>query len=189
MCTPPNTCFLQFLGSTRVHSYPNDIPIGSVVLHGSRSWPTDWQTHRSTSANSLTVLARSLLSALVHPVSMHQLFGIPVWNSLDNTLRDSLTFLAFKRHLKTHLFHSAFNIEFLKCTQILVWLRRYINCLLTYLLSYLVTYFSRHVRECAVILCDRNMAYLRLRIDPVSSRPCSCLSYSVFVHLFVVWVK
>jgi len=27
-----------------------------------------------------------------------------VWNSLENTIRDSQTFSTFKQHLKTHLF-------------------------------------------------------------------------------------
>jgi len=60
----------------------------------------------STSANLLTVPR----TKLVFSSRAFRVCAPTVWNSFENTIRESQTFSTFKRHLKTHLFHTAFNI-------------------------------------------------------------------------------
>jgi len=59
-----------------------------------------------TSANLLTVPR----TKLAFSSRAFRVCAPTVWNSLENAIRDFQTFSAFKRHLKTHLFHTACNI-------------------------------------------------------------------------------
>ena len=73
-------------------------PLSNVTRYLIPTWYVPSRLLYSTFANLLTV------------PWMRLAFSFCVCNSLDNITRDSQTVSTFKRHLKTHLFQSAFNI-------------------------------------------------------------------------------
>ena len=70
-------------------------------------WHTPCKTLRSASANLQSVSLLAVTFRLVLEVKGFRSAAPTIWNSLPSHVRSCETLTTFRRHLKSHFFHSA----------------------------------------------------------------------------------